>query len=320
VVEIPVQSHCRTYSAGRFWSLSRGDKATYYLDRELVLEMANVIPDFNTGYDILDILHPERWSSHQDGPVILGFHDRDIALDHHFMDRLFAALPTDYQTLGINQYVGSIDYFAGDVGSSLLQSEELGITEITKRATGYSMQQLASFSEHLLQAAKDIQALNGSTMPGALWKLIRVLGGGELLEKTLAPVLPSGQLDFEFTRLPVVLAAYAVFLKGQPHPTGGLISERNLGRKFFLAEFAVYIETILGHANWNAIAAMKRQSIFALGKPEGVSRDTESLRSAVEAFHAQNPRVYADIKNGLKQRWVLAVATRQERIRRATEA
>jgi hypothetical protein len=32
--------------------------------------------------------------------------------------------------------------------------------------------------------------------------LIRVLGGGELLEKTLASVLPSEQLDFEFTRLP----------------------------------------------------------------------------------------------------------------------
>ena len=60
------------------------------------------------------------------------------------------------------------------------------------------MQQLAAFSERLLQAAKDIQRLNESAMPGGvtLWKLIRVLGGGELLEKTLAPVLPSEQLDF----------------------------------------------------------------------------------------------------------------------------
>ena len=63
------------------------------------------------------------------------------------------------------------------------------------------MQQLACFSERLLQAAKDIQALNEAAMPGGvtLWKLIRVLGGGELLEETLAPVLPSEQLDFEFT-------------------------------------------------------------------------------------------------------------------------
>src|ERR1700746_47907 len=68
------------------------------------------------------------------------------------------------------------------------KGEELGVTEITKRATGYSPQQLASFSERLLQAAKDIQALNEASMPGGvtLWKLIRVLGGGELLENTLA--------------------------------------------------------------------------------------------------------------------------------------
>jgi hypothetical protein len=69
-------------------------------------------------------------------------------------------------------------------------------------------------------------------MPGGvnLWKLILVLGGGELLEKTLAPVLRSEQLDFEFTRLPVILAAYSVFLKGGwPHPTyRALMSERNL--------------------------------------------------------------------------------------------
>jgi hypothetical protein len=39
------------------------------------------------------------------------------------------------------------------------KGEELGVTEVTKRATGYSSQQLATFSERLLQAAKDIQAL-----------------------------------------------------------------------------------------------------------------------------------------------------------------
>jgi hypothetical protein len=68
------------------------------------------------------------------------------------------------------------------------KGEELGVTETAKHATGYSVQQLASFSERLLQAAKDIQALNEASMPGGvtLWKLIRVLGG-ELLEKTLGP-------------------------------------------------------------------------------------------------------------------------------------
>jgi hypothetical protein len=74
------------------------------------------------------------------------------------------------------------------------------------------------------------------------------------------------------------------------------MSERDLGRKFFLAEFVVYVETILGHANWNAIAAVIAAVYFALGKPEGVSTDAGSIGSSVEAFQRQNPRVYADIK------------------------
>jgi len=90
------------------FGLFHGDTATYYLDRELVLDMADVIPDFNTAYDLLDRLSPQRWPGHPDGPVILGFHDRDISLDHHFMERLFAALPANYQTLGSNQYVGIV--------------------------------------------------------------------------------------------------------------------------------------------------------------------------------------------------------------------
>ena len=88
------------------FGLFHGDKATYYLDRGVVLDMADVVPDFNTAYDLLDVLNPDRWPDHPDGPVILGFHDRDIALDHNFIERLFAALPTNYQTLGTNQYIG----------------------------------------------------------------------------------------------------------------------------------------------------------------------------------------------------------------------
>ena len=203
------------------------------------------------------------------------------------------------------------------------KGEELGVTEITKQATGYSTEQLASFSDRLLQAAKDVQALNESALPGGvtLWKLIRVLGGGELLEKTLAPVLPSEQLDFELTRLPVILSAYSVFLRSWPHPTyRALMSESNLGRKFFLAELVVYIETILGHANWSAIAAVVASVHFALGEPKAIKTDEESLKSAVEAFQTQNPAIYADIK-----RWAESAARSRsrdtaERDRGATES
>ena len=195
------------------------------------------------------------------------------------------------------------------------KGEELGVAEIAKQATGYSPQHLASFSERLLQAAKDIQRLNESAMAGGitLWKLIRVLGGGERLEKTLASVLPSEQLDFEFTRLPVILAAFAVFLKGWPHPTyRSLMSEHDLGRKFFLAEFIVYVETIVGHANWNAVASVIAAVHFSLSKPEGVSVDAETLRSAVDEFQKRNPSVYVDVK-----RW--AASTVGSRHRKVAE-
>ena len=196
------------------------------------------------------------------------------------------------------------------------KGEELGVTEIAKRATGYSVQQLASLSERLLQAGKDIQRLNESAMPGGvtLWKLIRVLGGGELLEKTLAPVLPSEQLDFEFTRLPVVLAAYSVFLKEWPHPTyRALMSDRDLGRRFFLAELVAYVENILGHANWNAIAAVIAAVHFALGEPRGVSTDAESLKSEIDEFQKRNPRVYADVK-----KWAASAVRSRHRDRAET--
>jgi hypothetical protein len=148
-----------------------------------------------------------------------------------------------------------------------------------------------------------------------LWKLIRVLGGGELLEKTLAPVLPSEQLDFELTRLPVVLAANSVFLRSWPHPTyRAMMSERNLGKTFFLSEFVVYIETILRHANWNAIAAIIAAVHFALGEPNGVSTDAESLRSAVQEFQTQNPRIYGDIRKWAETTTTSRARRRQKRV------
>jgi hypothetical protein len=90
------------------FGLFHGDTATYYLDHELVLDITDVVPAFDTGFDLLGVLNPERWPDHPDGPLILGFHDRDIAFDHNFMERLFSALPNNYLTLGTNQYVGII--------------------------------------------------------------------------------------------------------------------------------------------------------------------------------------------------------------------
>jgi hypothetical protein len=87
------------------FGLFHGDRETYYLDNNLVLDMADVVPGIGTAYDRPTVLTPEQWPDHPDGPIILGFHDRDIALDHSFMERLFAAFPSNYHTFGTNQYI-----------------------------------------------------------------------------------------------------------------------------------------------------------------------------------------------------------------------
>ena len=48
------------------FGLFHGDKATYYLDREVALDLAGLVPDFNTGYDTLETLNPQRWPDHPD--------------------------------------------------------------------------------------------------------------------------------------------------------------------------------------------------------------------------------------------------------------
>ncbi|PYV34040.1 MAG: hypothetical protein DMG22_07630 [Acidobacteria bacterium] len=78
----------------------------YYLDRRLVLDMTGISPHFTSGYDRLDALHSQLQPQHPDGPVMLVFHDRDIALRPDFVESLFNALPTGYETISANHYIG----------------------------------------------------------------------------------------------------------------------------------------------------------------------------------------------------------------------
>lgn len=82
------------------------DTSDYYLDHELVLDLGKVTPNTGTAYDELDKFHPENWPYHPDGPVVLGFHDRDIAMDQDFLRKVFAGLPGDYKTIATNEYIG----------------------------------------------------------------------------------------------------------------------------------------------------------------------------------------------------------------------
>lgn len=81
-----------------------GDEFYYYLDHDLVLDMMGIAPQTLAAYD--RPLHAELWPPHPDGPVMIVFHDRDIAYQPDFIDRLFAALPPGYGTVSANQYVG----------------------------------------------------------------------------------------------------------------------------------------------------------------------------------------------------------------------
>jgi hypothetical protein len=78
----------------------------YYLDPDLVLDMTGIAPQVGTtSYERLAELHPERWPAHPDGPAMLLFHDRDIALQPDFVERLLTILSPPYQTLSLNEYI-----------------------------------------------------------------------------------------------------------------------------------------------------------------------------------------------------------------------
>ena len=76
----------------------------YYLDRELVLDMTGIGPEATCGFE--RPFQFESWPRHPDGPLVLTFHDRDIALQVGFIEKLFAVLSTDLETQSMNQYIG----------------------------------------------------------------------------------------------------------------------------------------------------------------------------------------------------------------------
>jgi peptidoglycan/xylan/chitin deacetylase (PgdA/CDA1 family) len=76
----------------------------YYLDRDLVIDMAGISPQKTVAFD--EPFHTELWPSHPDGPFMALFHDRDIAYQPEFVERLFTSLPAGYETISTNQYVG----------------------------------------------------------------------------------------------------------------------------------------------------------------------------------------------------------------------
>ena len=96
-----------------------GHTENFYLDRDLVIDMTGIAPERTHEHDAA--LAAEKWPAHPDGPVVLTVHDRDVALQPDFVERLFAALPEGYKTIGMNQYVAILH-------AKISYAEETGVT------------------------------------------------------------------------------------------------------------------------------------------------------------------------------------------------
>ena len=76
----------------------------FYLDHDLTLDMAGISTGKTHAYD--RELNLQQWPPHPDGPMVIVFHDRDISLQHDFVERFLAAIPVEMSFLSMNQYIG----------------------------------------------------------------------------------------------------------------------------------------------------------------------------------------------------------------------
>jgi hypothetical protein len=98
------QNHSARVAAQAGFGLFDINEDYFFLDHDLVLDMRGISPA--AGHQFNRELHPEKWPPHPDGPFVLLFHDRDISLQHDFIERTFDSLTKDAMTLSMNHYVG----------------------------------------------------------------------------------------------------------------------------------------------------------------------------------------------------------------------
>jgi hypothetical protein len=98
------QNHSARVAAQAGFGLFDINEDYFFIDRDLALDMKGISPAAGHQYDRQ--LHPENWPPHPDGPFVLLFHDRDISLQHDFMERTFDSLSKDARTLSMNHYIG----------------------------------------------------------------------------------------------------------------------------------------------------------------------------------------------------------------------
>lgn len=98
------QNHSARIAAQAGFGLFDINERYFYLDRDLALDMAGISTGKTHAYD--RELHLEQWPPHPDGPAVIIFHDRDISLQHDFVERMLAAIPGEMAFVSMNEYIG----------------------------------------------------------------------------------------------------------------------------------------------------------------------------------------------------------------------
>lgn len=98
------QNHSARVAAQAGFGLFDINERYFYLDRDVALDMAGMSTGKTHAYD--RELHLEQWPAHPDGPAVIIFHDRDISLQHDFVERMLSAIPSDMAFVSMNQYIG----------------------------------------------------------------------------------------------------------------------------------------------------------------------------------------------------------------------
>jgi hypothetical protein len=98
------QNHSARVAAHAGFGLFDINERYFYLDHDLAVDMAGISTGKTHAYD--RELHLEQWPAHPDGPAVIIFHDRDISLQHDFVARMLAAIPSEMAFVSMNQYIG----------------------------------------------------------------------------------------------------------------------------------------------------------------------------------------------------------------------
>jgi len=98
------QNHSAHVAAQAGFGLFDINERYFYLDRDLALDMAGISPGGTYAYD--RELRLDKWPTHPDGPLVAIAHDRDISIQHDFVELTLASIPDEVGFISMNQYIG----------------------------------------------------------------------------------------------------------------------------------------------------------------------------------------------------------------------